>query len=533
MRRAAGLARRRSTTPARSCWSGREARRSTRQLARPGHAVGVRQRARRHRRGDGSGAGAQQLLVEHQGAARLLVRALRRAGADGRAGRAHPGPPRRDARLGGRRDARATPSRATCSSSTTRTPAARTCPTSRWSRPVAVDEEIIGYTVSRAHHSDVGGMTPGSMPSESRSIFQEGIVIPPIRLVRRGDLVEDVLELVLANVRTPDIRRVDLLRAGCRERRRRRAAARARRAPRARTSCASAFDEVHRLRRASHARGPARRCRTARTRAAGRDRGGRRRRRRHSDPRRRHDRRRLDASSTSPARPVPSPGNVNCPRSVARSACLFALRVLLPADVPINAGTLRAARACACPEPLARRRAAPGAVVAGNVETSQRIADVVLAALGAGRRPAGRRAGHDEQRRSSAAPTGPTTRRSAEARERAAPGRARPAFTSGMSNTLNTPIEALELEFPLRVERYQLRYGTGGAGVHRGGDGIERRVRVLEPATLSLLTDRRRHAPAGQGRRLGRRLRREPRSTASRCRRSTRPRFDPGRRCPS
>jgi N-methylhydantoinase B len=68
----------------------------------------------------------------------------------------------------------------------------------------------------------------------------------------------------------------------------------------------------------------------------------------------------------------------------------------------------------------------------------------------------------------------------------------------GMSNTLNTPIEALELEFPMRVERYQLRYGSGGAGVHSGGDGIERRVRVLEPATLSLLSDRRRHAPAGK-----------------------------------
>jgi N-methylhydantoinase B len=67
-----------------------------------------------------------------------------------------------------------------------------------------------------------------------------------------------------------------------------------------------------------------------------------------------------------------------------------------------------------------------------------------------------------------------------------------------MSNTLNTPIESLELEFPLRVERYELRYGSGGAGASRGGDGIERRVRVLEPATLSLLTDRRRHGPAGK-----------------------------------
>ena len=91
--------------------------------------------------------------------------------------------------------------------------------------PVAVGGEIVGYTVSRAHHSDVGGMKPGSMPSESRSIYQEGIIIPPVRLVRRGELVEDLLELVLANVRTPEHPPRRPAGAGCRERGRRRAAA--------------------------------------------------------------------------------------------------------------------------------------------------------------------------------------------------------------------------------------------------------------------------------------------------------------------
>jgi N-methylhydantoinase B len=244
--------------------------------------------------------------------------------------------------------------------------------------PVAVGEEIIGYTVSRAHHSDVGGMTPGSMPSQSRSIFQEGIVIPPIRLLRRGRLVEDVLELVLANVRTPDIRRVDLLAQ---------AAANAVGAERLRalverhglSFVRAAFDEViaYGERRT---RDVLREVPDGTYTAEGEIEG---------DgvedvdiPIRvavtiDDDAMVVDLAGTS----GPVPGNVNCPRSVARSACLFALRVLLPADVPINAGS-SAPLEVRVPEPSLVDAHRPAAVVAGNVETSQRLADVVLAALG-------------------------------------------------------------------------------------------------------------------------------------------------------
>jgi N-methylhydantoinase B len=359
--------------------------------------------------------------------------------------------------------------------------------------PVAVGAEVVGYTVSRAHHSDVGGMTPGSMPSGSRTIYQEGIVIPPIRLVRRGALVDDVLGLVLANVRTPEIRRADLL-----------AQAAANEVGAERLSALvgrhgldfvrGAFDEViaygeRRTRDVLASLPDGTFAAEGEIEGDGVDEG--------DIPIRvavtiAGDSMLVDFAGTAP----PVAGNVNCPLSVTRSACLFALRVLLPADVPINAGSA-APLAVRAPEPslVAARR--PAAVVAGNVETSQRLADVVLAALGAAvDLPAAGQGtmnnliiGGDDW-------TYYETIGGGQGASSSGPGPS--GVHVGMSNTLNTPIEALELEFPLRVERCELRYGSGGEGLHRGGDGIERHVRVLERATLSLLTDRRRHAPRGK-----------------------------------
>jgi N-methylhydantoinase B len=359
--------------------------------------------------------------------------------------------------------------------------------------PVDIDGEIVGYTVSRAHHSDVGGMTPGSMPSESRSIYEEGIVIPPLRLVRRGVLVDDLLELVLANVRTPEIRRVDLLAQ---------AAANEVGAERLRALIVrhglsfvrAAFDEVI-------AYGE------RRTRDVLR-----------SIPDGTYEAEgviegdgifdidipikvavtisdvtmHVDFTGTAP----PVAGNVNCPISVTRSACLFALRVLLPADVPTNEGTAEALE-IHVPEPSLVDARRPAAVVAGNVETSQRLADIILEALGqAVDLPA---AGQGTMNNVIIGGTDWTyyeTIGGGQGASSSGPGAS--GVHVGMSNTLNTPVEALELEFPLRVERYELRYGSGGDGRHHGGDGIDRRIRVLEPATLSLLTDRRRHGPIGK-----------------------------------
>jgi len=138
----------------------------------------------------------------------------------------------------------------------------------------------------------------------------------------------------------------------------------------------------------------------------------------------------------------------------------------------------------------------PSAVVAGNVETSQRIADTVLRALrGAADVPA---EGQGTMNNVVIGGRGWTYYETLGGGQGASSrGRGASGVHVGMTNTLNTPVEALEIETPLRVERYELVYDTGGAGMHRGGDGLVRSIRVLEPATVSLLTDRRRHPPEG------------------------------------
>ncbi len=353
-------------------------------------------------------------------------------------------------------------------------------------------ERIVGYAVTRAHHSDVGGMSPGSMPSGSRSIYQEGLVIPPLRLVRAGEPMPDVLELILANVRTPDVRRGDL---------RAQLAANALAARRlaelierrGRETVLAAFAEVvayaERRSREAIAALP-----DGRYEAEGEIEGdgvsaddvpvrvaveiaG--------------DELTVDFDGTA----AQVPGNVNCPLAVTRSACFFALRVVLPHDIPQNAGVY-APLTIAAPEGSLVNARSPAAVVAGNVETSQRIADTVLLALGqAIDVPA---QGQGTMNNLVIGGAGWTYYETIGGGQGAsASGDGPSGVHVGMSNTLNTPIEAFELEYPLRVERYELAEDSGGTGKHRGGDGIVRAVRALEPASLSLLTDRRRHAPRG------------------------------------
>jgi N-methylhydantoinase B len=199
----------------------------------------------------------------------------------------------------------------------------------------------------------------------------------------------------------------------------------------------------------------------------------------------------IDFSGTSPA----VRGNVNCPLAVTRSACYFALRVLLPGDVPANAGTY-APLDITAPKGSLVNAQSPSAVVAGNVETSSRIADTVLSALsGAAPLPAQGQGTMNNLVIGGAGWTYYETIGGGQGASHKGPGPS--GVHVGMSNTLNTPTEAFELEYPMRVERYELLYGSGGEGEHRGGDGIVRSVRVLEPASLSLLTDRRRHGPRG------------------------------------
>jgi N-methylhydantoinase B len=358
--------------------------------------------------------------------------------------------------------------------------------------PVDHEGRIVGFAVSRAHHSDVGGISPGSMPSDSRSIFQEGLVIPPIRLAVDGRLQEDVLELILANVRTPAIRRADLTaqiaanRVGgerLRELIRRHGGDVVREAfdevlayteRRTRAVLRALPDGVYRA--ATEVEGDGVTDADLPIVCAATIDG---------------DRIHFDFAGTAAA----TAGNVNCPLAVTRSACLFALRVLLADDVPTNAGVGRA-MTLSVPERSLLNARHPSAVVAGNVETSQRIADALLAALGqAVDLPA---TGQGTMNNTIIGGADWTYYETIGGGQGASVRGDGPSGVHvGMSNTLNTPVEALELEFPLQVERYELRDGSGGRGAHAGGDGIVRVVRVLEPATLCLLTDRRRHAPAG------------------------------------
>jgi N-methylhydantoinase B len=188
-------------------------------------------------------------------------------------------------------------------------------------------------------------------------------------------------------------------------------------------------------------------------------------------------------------------GNLNCPLSVTRSACFYVVRCLTAPDLPASGGafvpvTVRA------PEGSLVNARSPAAVAAGNTETSSRITDVVFDAFSkAIPVPA---QGQGTMNNTVLGNDRFTYYETVGGGQGACPGADGPSGVHvAMSNTFNTPAEALELSYPLRVERYELRLGSGGAGRHRGGDGVVRELRVLEPCRLSLLTQRRARAPRG------------------------------------
>jgi N-methylhydantoinase B len=183
-------------------------------------------------------------------------------------------------------------------------------------------------------------------------------------------------------------------------------------------------------------------------------------------------------------------GNLNCPLAVTLSACYFAVRVLTDPDVPPCAGAYRPVTVTA-PEGSLLNARPPAAVVAGNVETSSRVADLVLAAFG-------RALGQGTMNNLTLGNRSFTYYETLGGGQGACPDADGPsAVHVAMSNTLNTPLEALELEFPLRAVEYSVRRGSGGPGRHRGGDGVVRELEALEEMSFSLLTERRRHGPKG------------------------------------
>lgn len=352
---------------------------------------------------------------------------------------------------------------------------------------------VVGYTAVRAHHADVGGMSPGSMPQGATELVQEGLVVPPVRLVRDGSLEGDILDLLLANVRTPAERRGDLdaQLAACAAgavgwvalRRRLGAAALER-------GCDALLDYAERRVRARLAPLEGRTGRAA-DRLEGDGVGE------EDVPvvvslAVREGTLHLDFSGSAPQ----TTGNVNCPAAVTRAAAVFVMRTLLDDDVPTNDGIARAL-ALSLPERSAVNASWPAAVAAGNVEMSQRIADVIVAALSdAGVEvPAQGQGTMNNVTFGGEGWTFYETLGGGQGASALGPGPS--AVHVGMSNTLNTPVEALERATPLRIERYALRDGSGGHGRFRGGDGVIRSYRATAPCSATLLTERRRHAPRG------------------------------------
>jgi N-methylhydantoinase B len=204
------------------------------------------------------------------------------------------------------------------------------------------------------------------------------------------------------------------------------------------------------------------------------------------------DRLRLDFGGTDPE----VEGNLNCPLSVTKSAAFFAVRVLTDPEAPPSAGAHRPIEVLAPPGCLLNARH-PAAVAAGNVETSSRVADLVIAAL-AGARPVPA-PGQGTMNNLTLANEDFTYYETIGGGQGACPDADGPsAIHVAMSNTLNTPVEALESEFPLRVRELSLRRGSGGAGSHHGGEGVVRELEALAPMRFTLITERRRHPPPGR-----------------------------------
>ena len=364
------------------------------------------------------------------------------------------------------------------------------------------------YVANRAHHSDVGGMSPGSMPV-ARELYQEGLIIPPVRLVHRGLMVGDLLKLVLANVRTPEERAGDLTAqiAANRVAEKRLQSLVAKYGQESVAGYGAALqNHAERAMRAT-LRGIPRGTYhfedaldddgfgqnnipiLVRVRVAG-------------------ETAEIDFTGSAPQ----VEGSVNANFAVTLSACLYAFRCLIQDDVLYNAGIARPLRVLA-PEGTIVNARSPAAVAGGNVETSQRITDVVLGALGRAlphRLPA---ASQGTMNNVSLGGVNPKTGARFAYYETIGGGMGGRSGLPGisgvhthMSNTRNTPVEAIEHYLPLRIRRYGLRQGSAGEGEFPGGEGIIREYEFLTQTDVTLLSDRRRSAPYGaQGGRPGER----------------------------
>ncbi len=361
--------------------------------------------------------------------------------------------------------------------------------------PVFHDGRPLAYVAVRAHHADVGGMTPGSLPAAAQEIFQEGLVLPPVKLWRAGKLDEDLMRLILANVRTPRERRGDL-----------------------RAQLAAVHTGTQRMEELADRHGA---CELLQGFSALMD---------HAERRmkaalcslpsgswaftdsldegilvsarllRRNEAVTVDFTGSSPQVMAP----VNAPFAVTASAVYFALRAALDPGLPPNAGAWRPVHIVAPPGTVVHARW-PAAVGGGNLELSQRIVDVMLGALAQAlpdRVPAACQGTMNNLTIGGIDPRSGEPYTFYETLGGGFGGRPDRRGIDGvhshMTNTLNTPVEALEVAYPLRVEWYGFREGSGGRGRFDGGEGLRRDLRILDhTATVSLLSDRRQGQPYG------------------------------------
>jgi N-methylhydantoinase B len=361
--------------------------------------------------------------------------------------------------------------------------------------PVFDGGTLLGYVANRAHHADVGGKAPGSMPGDSTDIFQEGLRIPPVLAWRRGEPVSGLLEMVARNSRAPSEREGDLrAQAGANATGARRLRELAGRlgAGGLNEAMRGLIDYSERVVRAAIAALP-------------------------DGDWTAEDVLDSDGAGTSPIRIAATirvrgdelevdfggsdrqvRGNVNAVLAVTVSCVAFVVRAVTGPDAPPTAGCMRPVRVVA-PEGSIVNALPPAAVSAGNVETSQRIVDVLLRAFARGvpdRIPAASCGSMNNLIIGGPGFAYYETIGGGQGGGPAKPGM--DGVHTGMTNTRNTPAEAIEYAYPLRVLRYELVEASGGAGAHAGGSGIRRAVEVLaDDATLSLQTERRRSRPWG------------------------------------
>lgn len=366
------------------------------------------------------------------------------------------------------------------------------------------DPALVGFVASRAHQADVGGMSPGSMPL-AEELIQEGIVIPPIKLIDGGTINQGVLDLLLRNMRAPDERKGDLdaqlAAQHTGEVRLRETVTRYGRA-RAVDLMNALMDYGERMTRAAIETVP---NGTYDFEDALDDDGVT------DDPVPIRIKLTVDGDSihcdftgSAPERP----SSVNAVAAVTRSAVFYVVRCLLETmpggdSVPANDGCFRPV-SFTLPEGTVVNCLPPRAVAAGNVETSQRITDVVLGALAQALSDVIPAASSGSMNNVTIGGWDPSRSRAFAYYETigggagASPGRdGLDAVHTHMTNTMNTPAEALEMTYPFRLIEYAIRRGSGGSGRHRGGDGIVRTYEFLAPASVTLLTERRRIAPWG------------------------------------